>query len=889
VTATSARPAKPRGGLSLATRIFLICSLLVVAAVGAAVVYTSVVAKRVAREAAREDLAASYAAQSAFGRQRSEQLALLSRLFVVNSGVTAYVAEAAAAADTRSLLDLLAENQEDLGFDLAIVLDPRGRVLARTDRPGVVGEDLAGETLVAQALERYEAWGAWLEEGRLYDGVAVPVTLDLDLLGFLVTGFAVTDATARDAMRVSGTEVAVVAERDGAPEVVAATLDAERAGRLLAALRGRPGLFERVMDRGEVAEDVEVSLQGQPWIALLAPVVDAAGEPIGATVALASLDRELAPFRDIERALAVAGVASVLLAFALTFAFARRTLRPVRRLAGAAAAARAGDYDQPIPAEGGGEVRELAAAFDGLLSELREKRDMERYVTELSRSLPERGAGGAEAAAEPPASADAALLAVDYRDLGGAVRTPAEALDRLSRHLRRLAHVAGGRRGEMAAVAGHRAYVRFGGEGRVFRAFAAAVDVISAAASRDGDAAAGAPVAALAAGVLARGPIDWGGDRRPGLVGRPLAQLDGLLREASGGEIVFADDVFGELRPGFERAGYALAERRGVVSPRPLYILTAAAARRLVGGSVEAVPAAATGATPVSPAAPAAIGARPTLSQLAPGRVVGGRFELLAVLGSGGMGVVYKARDRELDEVVAVKMLRPELAGDREHMGRLKDELKLARKITHPNVVRTYDFDEADGLPFISMEYVRGVTLRDLLDRSGRPPYSAGLHLVRQLCRGLAAAHAVGVLHRDIKPENLILEANGNAKLMDFGIARPAVRLAPGVTAAGWLVGTPRYLAPEQLQGRDADQRADVYSAGVVAYEVFTGALPHVAPSVMEAIAQTLHEEPAPPSRHWPEIPGELERILLACLRKAPEERYPDAAGLLADLDRLKA
>jgi serine/threonine-protein kinase len=234
-------------------------------------------------------------------------------------------------------------------------------------------------------------------------------------------------------------------------------------------------------------------------------------------------------------------------------------------------------------------------------------------------------------------------------------------------------------------------------------------------------------------------------------------------------------------------------------------------------------------------------------------------------------------------------MLRPELAGDREHMGRLKDELKLARKITHPNVVRTYDFDEADGLPFISMEYVRGVTLRDLLDRSGRPPYSAGLHLVRQLCRGLAAAHAVGVLHRDIKPENLILEANGNAKLMDFGIARPAVRLAPGVTAAGWLVGTPRYLAPEQLQGRDADQRADVYSAGVVAYEVFTGALPHVAPSVMEAIAQTLHEEPAPPSRHWPEIPGELERILLACLRKAPEERYPDAAGLLADLDRLKA
>ena len=252
------------------------------------------------------------------------------------------------------------------------------------------------------------------------------------------------------------------------------------------------------------------------------------------------------------------------------------------------------------------------------------------------------------------------------------------------------------------------------------------------------------------------------------------------------------------------------------------------------------------------------------------------------------MGVVYKARDRQLDELVALKMLRPELWGDREHVARLKDELKLARKITHPNVLRTFDLDEADGIPFISMEYVRGVTLRFLLDRTDRLPFSAGLRLARQLCRGLAAAHAVGVLHRDIKPENLILEPNGNAKLMDFGIARPTVRLEPGRTQAGWLVGTPHYLAPEQLQGNDADQRADIYSAGVVFYEVFTGALPFAGGTPMEVMTQTLRAELAPPSQHWPEIPAALERILVTCLQREPADRYADVGQILADLDRLQ-
>ena len=215
-------------------------------------------------------------------------------------------------------------------------------------------------------------------------------------------------------------------------------------------------------------------------------------------------------------------------------------------------------------------------------------------------------------------------------------------------------------------------------------------------------------------------------------------------------------------------------------------------------------------------------------ADIAPGSLLGGRFESLSVLGAGGMGVVFKARDRELDDLVALKMLKREVAGDRDLLDRLKSELKLARKITHPNVLRTFDFGELDGVPFISMEYVRGVTLRYLLEASGRPPFSAALHVGKQLCNGLSAAPALAILHRDIKPENMIIDQGGNAKLMDFGLARPVQQMAGGgITQAGFLVGTPHYLAPEQIQGREPSFATDLYAVGVMLYEALSGRLPH--------------------------------------------------------------
>jgi serine/threonine-protein kinase len=253
------------------------------------------------------------------------------------------------------------------------------------------------------------------------------------------------------------------------------------------------------------------------------------------------------------------------------------------------------------------------------------------------------------------------------------------------------------------------------------------------------------------------------------------------------------------------------------------------------------------------------------------------------------MGVVYKARDRELDDLVALKMLKSDLWGDKTQLERLKSELKLARKITHPNVLRTYDFGEIDGVPYISMEYVRGVTLRFMLDQADRLPFSAGLRVGKQLGAGLAAAHAVGVLHRDIKPENMILEPTGNAKLMDFGIARPIERMAPGQTQAGFIVGTPQYLAPEVLRGEEASPRSDIYSVGMVLYEIFTGVLPFTGANAMDVIMMQIREQPAKPSQHWPEIPRSLEAAILRCLNKDPQQRFLSVDDLMRDLEALSA
>ncbi len=681
----SATPRRSLGG-----RIFLSATLIVAGAIAVAVLLTRLLGQRIAEQAAAAELARSSSVLAAFQEQRLTQLRLIADLFGSDPYLTAYFAEAQASGDALSILDLLEERQRDLGYDFAIALDPAGRVLARTDAPGAAGEDLGDEPLLRAAREAYGAEGFLRQGDGLYQAVAVPLTADRVLVGFLITGFAVSDQAAVELRDITGSEVVYLLSGDAGTGAAASTLEAAQGAVVAQAIAGAgpPGPEE------EAGRRLELAIDGQPWLALALPLAGSQGATV---VALVPLDREIAPFRRLGWVFALTGLGAAALAGAALFFLSRRALAPLGELAEAAKAAAEGAYDREIRVGGSDEVGEVAGALSSLLAELREKRDMQAYMTQLARSLPGAGAG-LELAADPGAPSDALTL----------------------------------------------------GSG---------------------------------AGAAAAAP-----------------------------------------------------------PPR---------------------------AEPVA------------------GRLLGDRFELLDVLGRGGMGVVYKARDRQLGDLVALKMLRPEVRGDAAWLERLKDELRLARRVTHPNVLRTFDFGEVDGAPFISMEYVPGLTLRDLLARSGRLPLSAGLHLARQLCRGLEAAHAKGVLHRDIKPENVLIEPSGSAKLMDFGIARPTTR-PTGRTEPGSIVGTPDYLSPEQVADQEPDERSDLYAVGLVLYEMFTATLPFSGEGPVGRMATRLHVDPIPPTTRWAEMPAALEQLILRCLARNPRERFQSVSELADALEGLR-
>ncbi|MBW7934653.1 MAG: protein kinase, partial [Gemmatimonadaceae bacterium] len=246
-----------------------------------------------------------------------------------------------------------------------------------------------------------------------------------------------------------------------------------------------------------------------------------------------------------------------------------------------------------------------------------------------------------------------------------------------------------------------------------------------------------------------------------------------------------------------------------------------------------------------------------------PGTLLAGRYDIAGVLGSGGMGVVYCARDRELNEDVAIKTIRRELiSSDGVLAERFKSEIRLARRISHRNVVRTHDIGDADGHLFVTMELVQGLTVRELLTTRGKLGVASTLAVARQFAEALAVAHEAGVIHRDIKPENALIDGDGVLKVMDFGIARLA-EASSNRTQAGMVVGTPAYMSPEQLVGEEIDPRADLYSLGVVMYECLTGHAPFTAPSAVALIARVLTTEPEPPIQRNADVPPAVSTLVM--------------------------
>ena len=266
-----------------------------------------------------------------------------------------------------------------------------------------------------------------------------------------------------------------------------------------------------------------------------------------------------------------------------------------------------------------------------------------------------------------------------------------------------------------------------------------------------------------------------------------------------------------------------------------------------------------------------------------PGERFAGRYEVKGILGAGGMGIVYKAIDLELGEVIAIKTLKRELISlDPSALERFRSEIRLARRISHRNVVRTHDIGEVDGMYYITMEYVEGKSLKELIRTRGRLPVSATLTIAKQLCRALEVAHEQGVIHRDIKPQNIVVEPDGVLKVMDFGIARLQARQS-GMTQAGSVIGTPEYMAPEHLTGDDIDARVDIYATGVVIYECLTGELPLTAPSPIVLLARLIEETPVAPRALHADIPARLSALVMRTLAKDRNDR-PRSAGELHDL-----
>src|SRR4051812_16717621 len=260
-----------------------------------------------------------------------------------------------------------------------------------------------------------------------------------------------------------------------------------------------------------------------------------------------------------------------------------------------------------------------------------------------------------------------------------------------------------------------------------------------------------------------------------------------------------------------------------------------------------------------------------------------GRYRIVRKLGTGGMANVYLAEDEVLGRRVAIKILNDRHAGDDQFVERFRREAKNAASLSHPNIVSIYDRGEAEGTYYIAMEYLDGRTLKELIVARGPAPLTVAVEYARQILSALRFAHRHGIVHRDIKPHNVLVDAEGRVKVTDFGIARAGTSQ---MTEAGSIVGTAQYLSPEQARGTNVDQRSDVYSLGIVLYELLTGTVPFNGDTPVEIAMKHLSTLPEPPSAKRPDIPRDLDLIVMRALAKDPLDRYQSAEEMDADLER---
>ncbi len=848
---------RARGG-SLALPLLLVLLVVVLLSAGIGIGVATVAGQRAAKDAAYARAAGGLSAHTTLQQDRYRQLQLMSRIFATDQVLTGYLADATARGDGVKVLDFVEAYQNLLTFDLAVVLDRNGRVVARTDDTEAYGDDLSQTPMVATALEEERAFGVWSEGSSLYHAAAVPLVRDFDLAGYVIVALSIGEGLATQVARAAGAEVVYLANTPNGPQRSAATLDPARVAGLVDALRRNGEAIERVARRGETIDKIELSPGSGPVLAALTPLRDAAESPVGIVLVLEDLGRAGAGFGVVRLAQLGGGLAALALGSILTLALIRRAQQPQKALADAAVSIVEGRADVDLPKVPEGHLDSLRSALAVLDSERRERHALDGVLGAVARTLPEPAARQEGAR---PQTRVIALLGIEVRGHANprAGYDPEATLARFGRDLRRIAKAVTARKGRVEAISGHRVLASFDGEDGPFRALASAAEAIHILSERENvfdepD----PPAIALVTGNAITGSVAAGTATAAAVVGLPVQQLESLLREAVPGEIYLSQAGHDALATAMTQAGVSLQPQRGMLSAQPLYALSREVAARVTGS------ASAAGLDDDS--------AR-RLADVAPGALVAGRFEILAELGAGRQAMVFKARDRDRDALVALKLLRPEVVAGR--LEALTSRMRVLRGLDHPNVVPIRDFGEADGLPYVLMDYVRGMTLRYVLTQAGALPANAALPLMRHIALGLEAGHGAQVPHLDLRPENILIDTVGRAQIADFGMALDQPTVDLGTSAA--------YRAPEVLAGQVPDLCADVYAFGAIGYELLAGR-PPVSGATVAEIQQRGREEIEPIGNMVANVPSALSEFVTRCLARDPAARFASGLEVVAAL-----
>jgi serine/threonine-protein kinase len=869
-----------RARLPLVWKLFGLTALLIITVVGVAIALTIRRADEVASQTVNRSISGATKLFKDLEKQRLEQLASQATLVGTNdSSFVAYVEENRN--DLVSMNDQLRQRKESFKTHLLMLLDDEGRVITRTDIPAITqpsGEDLyETQPIVNKAVEEAVPFttGVINLGGKLYHAAVAPIAVGAARIrvGFLLNANAIDEVFADQIAQSTNAGVMFVPAAGGS-----ITRSANSPSFGMQQMTGVNAIFKS----GRTLAPRTEKIDGASYL-LTADPLTSAGKPVGAAVFLRSVDRERAPFQQIENALMIGGGIALVLALIASWLIAKRLTRPIEQLAGMAQAVTAGDYTVRPDIERSDEVGILARAFASMISSLRDKAELEELYEQMASRSEAREA--AATALQPPQLDQGTILVTDLRGLPATVGDgdAAKVINSVARVMQLQEQEVIRQDGEVREIAGHRLISVFRGERGTIHAIRAARTINEELAEWTNSSMSVA--AGIAAGEFVTGSVQLTHESGVAIVGNAALTAMVFAWHAPSGYAYIATDA--AQAAGSEVMGSATKDEvrlKWLAAPLPamsLPLLSLTTTMIQTTSGTMAVPT-------MKMESPSLRGVQAPV--LGPGDTFAGRYRIEQILGRGGMGVVYRATDTQLDEIVAIKTLSVDvMSRSAEDLERFKREIRLARKITHRNVLRTFDYGEADGMYFISMEFVRGYTLAELLEQAPDKKLAprTAMGITRQVCRGLEAAHEQGIIHRDIKPQNVLIDAKGEVKLMDFGIAR-MTETKDAMTQAGLIIGTPHYMSPEQVMGKPLEPRSDVYSIGILVYEMLAGRRPFESTSLTAVLTAHVTEPPQRLIDLRPAVGSAVDSIVMRCLAKDSKNRYANAGELLVELDRVE-